>query len=170
MAKMAESKYAFFRERVSLETIRRLAEEGFSDEEIAMRCGLELSLLRQWRKKHLEFDEAIRLGRIESDYSVIRALYKKATGFNVGLKKTYKLKRIDFDPETGKKLREYEELATGIDETFVPADLNAEKFWLRNRQSERWHEQTDKGLGEENCEGGILEIPIADMLDEPQED
>jgi transposase-like protein len=167
---MAESRYERFRERFSLEFVRRLAEEGFSDEEIAMRCGLELTVLRQWRKKHTDFDEAIRLGRSESDYSVIRALYKKATGFNVGLKKTYKLKRIDFDPETGKKLREYEELATGIDETFVPADLSAEKFWLKNRQSERWHEQADKGASDDENESGILEIPVADMLDEPQED
>ena len=166
---MAESKYELFRRRISFELLRRLAEDGFSDDEIAMRCGVDSVQFLQWRKKHKDLDECLTLGRSESDYSVIRALYKKATGFNVGLKKTYKLKRVDFDPETGKKLREYEELATGIDETFVPADLSAEKFWLKNRQSERWQEQIDKG-GDDDSESGILEIPIADMIDEPQEE
>ena len=168
---MPKMKYELWRERYGFEYLRRLAEEGEGDEELAARCGLELSVFRMWKKKHPEFAEAISFGRSESDYSVIKALHKKATGFNVGLKKTYKLKRVEFDPDTGKKVREYEELATGIDETYVPADLNAEKFWLKNRQSEHWSEQSEKVSSEEaEGETGILEIPVADMLDDHRED
>ena len=168
---MPKTKYELWRERYGFEYLRRLAEEGRVDEEIATLCGLELSVFRSWKKKYPEFAEAISFGRSESDYSIIKALYKKATGFNVGLKKTYKLKRIEFDPDTGKKVREYEELATGIDETYVPADLNAEKFWLKNRQSERWSEQSEKvSIEDSENETGILEIPLADMLDDTSED
>lgn len=167
---MPKTKYELWRERYGLEYLRSLAESGEGDEEIAARCGLELSVFRMWKKKHPEFAEAISFGRSESDYAVIKALHKKATGFNVGLKKTYKLKRVEFDPDTGKKVREYEELATGIDETYVPADLNAEKFWLKNRQSERWSEHMEKVSADEvDEETGILEIPVADLLDEPLE-
>lgn len=163
---MSADRYALWLEQFGLELIRRLAEEGFGEEEIAARCGLDLKTFRSWRKKHPEFSDAIELGRAESDLAVIRALYKKATGYNVALKKTYKLKRIDFDPDTGKKLREYEELATGIDESHVPADLRAETFWLKNRQSDRWGEGAEKDESSESeNECGIIELPAADRID-----
>lgn len=161
---MAEAKYRLWIERYGFEHLRRLSEICDDECELAMRCGITLSLFRKWKKKYPEFADAINLGRAESDYAVIKALHKKATGFNVGVKKNYKLKRIDFDPDTGKKIREYEELATGVEETYVPADLNAEKFWLKNRQSDSWLEQGDR-LSQEEADGGIVEIPRADMID-----
>ena len=161
------SKYQKWRERYGEELLRRLAAQGYTDEEIAARCGLELSLFRRWRKKYPEFDNAIRLGSHGSDYAVVEALYKKAVGYNVSLSKTFKLKRVDYDPDTGKKIREYEELATGADETHVPADLRAETFWLRNRQSDRWSEkQEHPTLDGEGT--GIVVIPEADMIDEEE--
>ena len=166
---MAKTKYELWAERYGLEFLRRLSEMCENEEEIALRCGITLSLFRKWKKKYSEFADAINLGRAESDYAVIKALHKKATGFNVGVKKNYKLKRIDFDPDTGKKIREYEELATGVEETYVPADLNAEKFWLKNRQSDAWLEQSEKPVLEESSEAGIVEIPHADMIDPSKE-
>ena len=100
---MEEIKYELWLERYGLEYARRIAEICESEEEIAARLGIGLVFYRKWKRKHPEFAEAISLGMAESDYAVIRALHKKATGFNVGLKKSYKLKRIDFDPDTGKK-------------------------------------------------------------------
>ena len=167
---MAKIKYELWIERHGLEYVRHLAEVCENDEELALRCGINLSLFRKWKKEYPELAEAINLGKAESDYAVIKALHKKATGFNVGIKKNYKLKRIDFDPDTGKKIREYEELATGIEETFVPADLNAEKFWLKNRQSDRWLESAERTNFEEENEGGIIEMPTADKIDPPNKD
>lgn len=161
---MAKNKYEKWLESFGLEYVRRLAEEGCPDEEIAIRSGLSLSELRRWRRKHPDFAEAIELGKSTSDYAVVRALYRKATGYNLSLNKTYKLKRVDYDPDTGKKLREYEELATGVDETYVPGDLRAETFWLKNRQSDRWSDRPDKEDVDGESEGGIVVIPEADML------
>lgn len=161
---MAKNKYAKWLESFGLEYVRRLAEEGCPDEEIAIRSGLSLGEFRRWRKKYPDFAEAIELGKSSSDYAVVRALYRKATGYNLSLNKTYKLKRVDYDPDTGKKLREYEELATGVDETYVPGDLRAETFWLKNRQSDRWSDRPEKEDGDGDSEGGIVVIPEADML------
>ena len=149
-----------------LERLRLLAEEGCSEEIIAERSGITLQTFRKWKKQHPEICDALSLGRRDADFRVISALYKKATGFNVELKKTYKLKRVEFDPDTGKKLCEYEELATGIDETYVPADLSAEKFWLENRQGERWCRVMGEGDGD--SEHGVLVMPEADMIDEAE--
>ena len=147
-----------------LERLRLLAEEGCSEEVIAERSGVSIQTFRKWKKQHPEVSDALALGRRDADFRVISALYKKATGFNVELRTTYKLKRVEFDPDTGKKLCEYEELATGIDETYVPADLSAEKFWLENRQGEKWCRVIGEGDGD--GEHGVLVMPEADMIDE----
>ena len=162
---MAKSKYECWKENCGLESVRRMAEDGLPNEEIAIRIGIDLSLFRRWKKRYPDFNAAIELGRTGSDYAVVEALYKRAIGYNVAINKTYKLKRIDYDPDTGKKLREYEELATGIDESYIPGDLRAETFWLKNRQPERWGERSDKEIGEEG-EGGIVELPVADSIDD----
>lgn len=153
--------------RYGLECIRKLAEDGYSEEEIALRAGLTLSQLKKWSKKYPKFREAIELGRREADFSVVEAVYKKATGYTVSTSKTHKLKRIDYDPETGKKLREYEELAVGVDEDHVAPDLRAGIFWLKNRQPDRWSE---KIVPLETPDGGVVEIPSADMIDSLTDD
>ncbi|MBQ3012088.1 MAG: hypothetical protein IJD74_00940 [Clostridia bacterium] len=162
---MARTKYERWLERCGLERVRRLADEGLSDEEIAIACGIELPTFRLWKRKHSDFAEALGLGKADADYDIVRALYKKATGYNVAVDKTYKLKRVEFDPQTGKKIREYEELATGVDTAHIPADLRAEIFWLKNRQPERWSERSERESDEGEI-GGVVEIPEADSIDE----
>ncbi len=164
---MRNNKYLKWKEASGLESIRRLAEEGLSDEEIGVRSGIGVTLFRRWKKKIPEFAAAVELGRSGADYAVVEALYKKAVGYNVSLSKTYKLKRVDYDPTTGKKLREYEELATGIDENYFPGDLKAETFWLRSRQPERWSEKPVHSQSDGEGEGfGVVELPEADTIDE----
>ena len=163
-------KYSYWRDRFGLEEVRRLAEEGLSDEEIAERAGVEYAIFKVWKRKYQKLYDAIELGRREADLSVVEALYKKATGYSVKTSKTHKLKRIDYDPDTGKKIKEYEELAVGIDEDYVMPDLKAEIFWLKNRQPAKW---TDRELGraeDEVTESGVVEIPSADKIGEYQDD
>ena len=134
------------------------------DEEIAARCGLELSLFRRWKKRIPEFAEALQLGKAESDFNVVKALYNKATGFNVGLKKTYKLKRVEYDPDTGKKAAEREDLKDGFEEVHIPADVRVCAYYLNNRDPGRWQEHPK----EENPEAvGMVEFP---PLAEPEEE
>ncbi len=159
---MAADKFSAWCTKYGLETIRKLAEDGLSDTELAAAVGLTLEELERWRKRLPKFREAIELGRREADFDVIEAVYKKATGYNVSTTKTHKLKHIDYDPTTGKKLREYEELAEGTDIDYVAPDLRAGIFWLKNRQPERWSE---RGAAYESLEGGVVELPNADTID-----
>lgn len=165
---MAKRRYDSFIEEYGLEEVRRLAEDGLSNSEIAERIGVNEKLFRLWQRRHPEFAEAIALGKSAADYEVVRALYKKATGYKVALNKTFKLKKVDYDPDTGKKLREYEEIATGIDEEHHAADLRAGTFWLKNRQPDRWSDRPDKGSAEDEiADGGEVDIPEADRIDDP---
>ena len=159
---MRRTKFEALSREYGLEFIRELAEDGYTDDEIARCAGLTPREFNVWRHRHKKLRDAIELGRREADFSVVEAVYKRATGYNVSTKKTHKLKRVDFDPVTGKKLREYEELATADDEDYIPPDLRASIFWLKNRQPDRWGE---KGLLIEASEGGIVELPRADSID-----
>ena len=143
------------------EELRRLLEEGADEKAIAEIFGIDLLTLQRWKSEHDDFRAVFEIGSPNSDFRVINALYKKATGFNVELKKTYKLKTVEFDPGTGKKVREFEELAVGVDETYVPADLGAEKYWLESRRGSGWS-YGDVGGGS----GGVIMMPEADSLDE----
>ena len=71
-----------------------------------------------------------------ADSKIQNALLKKATGYTVDVAKSYKLRRVEY--EDGKKVCEFEELAQGVDQVHVPADLSAQIFWLKNRMPEKW--------------------------------
>ena len=85
------------------------------------------------------------------------ALYRRARGYKQSVKKTFKVKQVEYDPTTGKKTAEREELKTGIDEVSVPADVRAGIYWLSNRAPERWdtHAAADRSDGE----GGVVMLP-----------
>ena len=128
-------------------------------------CGCRQ--FKKWKSKNKEIGEALKLGRYGADYAVIDALYKKACGYSVTVNKTYKLKRVDYDPDTGKKVREYEELCVGADENYIPADVRATSFWLKNRQSSRWSDKPDMGGAETPSE---VEIAKACKIGEDTEE
>ena len=98
--------------------------------------------------------DAARCQRVED------AIYRRARGYKVALRKTYKVKRVEYDPTTGKKISEREELETGMDEVFVPADVRAGAYWLVNRDPARWKEHpTGDDAGGTDDLGGLVEYP-----------
>ena len=87
-----------------------------------------------------------------------RAVLRRAEGYQIPLKKTYKLKRVSYDPTTGKKIAEEEVLEQGIEEVHVPGDLRAGAYFLNNRAPDRWREHpTD--AEEMPGYGGIVVLP-----------
>lgn len=164
---MRKQKYEAYMEEYGEEYLRRMAEEGYTDSEIANMSGVSYKTFRKWKREHEELERALKLGRFGSDFAVIEALYKKACGYSVTVNKTYKLKRVDYDPDTGKKIREYEELQTGADDNYIPADVRAMSFWLKSRQPSKWSDKPDTSVPEQPS---AVEIPEADTIDEYNEE
>ena len=146
---MATGKYQRWLEPDGLLLLAAWARDGLSNEEIAKKCGINPDTLYVWKKTYPEISEALSRGKEPVDVEVENATHKLALGYTVPVKKTFKLRRVEYDPDTGKKLREYEELATGYDEVHVPANVNAQKFWLGNRKPDVWRDkQKDEDGGE----------------------
>ena len=92
------------------------------------------------------------------------ALFRRACGYEVPLRKIYKVKRTEYDSVTGKKVSEREELETGIEEAHVPADVRVGAYYLNNRDPSRWREHPE-ALSEDL--DGLVDFPDMEELASP---
>ena len=91
-------------------------------------------------------------------HRIERAVLRRAEGYQIPLQKTYKLKRVTYDPETGKKISEEEVLEVGVEEVHVPGDLRAGAYFLNNRAPDRWREHPVE-TEETRATGGVVVLP-----------
>lgn len=128
-----------------LEILQNWVRDGLSEKEIIRRIGIHPATWRKWKKTSPAIAGIARRKPEGADSQIENALLQKASGYTADIAKTYKLKRIEY--ENGKKVREFEELAQGIDQIHVPADLSAQIFWLKNRRPHRWKEKPGADSG-----------------------
>lgn len=156
-----------------LEKIATWAAAGASQNEIADNLHIAHSTFKLYlskgekgEKPYSDLADCFRRACEEPDDNVEAALYKKTQGYNARVAKHYKVKRIEFDPDTGKKVSEREELVEVFDEVHVPADTNAQIFWLTNRRPDRWSNRPEGGAGDDDGTG-VVEIPAVVELPDP---
>jgi len=140
---MAKGKYEYWLTEDGLLLLAAWARDGLTDDQIAEKIGISRSTLYAWKLQYPDFSDSLKKGKEVVDVEVENALFKKTTGYNVELQKTFKVKIVDYDPETGRKIREREELQTGIDEMHVPADTTAQIYWLKNRCPDKWRDKQE---------------------------
>lgn len=138
--------------------IQGWARDGLTDKDIAKNLRIGVSTLREWKGRFEEIREALRIGKDSADRVVENALYKSACGYTIEVKKPVKVKQIDYDPETGRKIRETETWKVVMEEQHYPAQVTAQIFWLKNRKPDQWREKNDVALGPSN---GVLESILA---------
>lgn len=110
---------------------------GFSLSKIADKLGV--SKAHFWQLTQDENKQALKnalaWGEI-SNLNVETALYNKAVGHYIPIKRAIKLKKVYWD-EMGRKC-EKEEIAMVEELQYYPPDFNAQRFWLGNRMSGKW--------------------------------
>lgn len=158
---MAIAKYAEWLEEKNLELLTAWAKEGLDFSQIAKNMGVSESTLREWRKNHPAISAALKHGRAHAIAEVENALHKRALGYTVELKKAIKVKVIDYDPQTQRKIREREEIAIGVDEMHVPADTTAQIFYLTNRKPEAWKRNRPEVISDGEDGTGVIIIEEA---------
>lgn len=151
-----------------LDKIAAWAQAGATAKEIAGKLGVAYSAFRKYLKNADGRYEALAAAYAqaceEPDDHVEAALYKSCVGYNAQIVKHYKLKTVEYDPETGKRLREVEKLVEALDEVHVSANPAAQFFWLANRRPERWKYKPaeDRGKDSDGETGVVLMPEVAD--------
>ena len=156
---MAKSKYETH-VLPNLDKIIKWAKDGATAKEIAANLHIAYSTFRKYLDEGQEGDEryaALSAAFAQAcevpDEQVENALFKSCLGYNAQIVKHYKLKTVEYDPETGKRIREVETLVEARDEVHVAANTAAQMFWLTNRKPETWKYKPEAQDGDED-EGG----------------
>ena len=101
------------------------ARDGLTDEQIAKNIGIATSTFYEWKKKELEFSEALKKGKEVIDFEVENALLKRALGY-------------EYEEET------YENgILTKKVKKHVAPDTTAQIFWLKNRKPNNWKDRVE---------------------------
>lgn len=111
----------------ALDSVKMVAKRGLTDNEICDYFGIPLSLFNKWLKAYPSFRDTLEEGRTEADVRVVEALHKSAVGYHLKHKKT------TIQVKNGRKTRR-----TVITESPVAGSVDAQKFWLTNRDKKHW--------------------------------
>lgn len=137
-----------YKEWISEENLLKLgawARDGLTDKDMANNIGIAQSTFNEWKNKYPELKDTLKKNKEVADIIIENALYKKATGYNVLLKKTFKVKEVIYN-DNGKRLKETEKLVEGYDEMHIPADTTAQIFWLKNRKPDDWRDKREMAV------------------------
>ena len=108
-----------------IDKAKELAQKGMTDKEIAKSLGISESALYRYQQRYVEFRKAINEGKVKPNEEVEAALYKRAIGY------TMQLRRVVIDPFTSKQ-------TVTMQEEHIPPNVTAQIFFLKNRVPEKW--------------------------------
>lgn len=141
--------------------LEQFARSGMNKEQIANIIGISYHTLDKWASKDERVSSALKNAPQDAVAAVESALYRKAMGYNAPVRKGHKVRRVEYDPETGKKLREWDDIVVVEEEVHVPASDVAEIFFLRNRAKYTWSNNPEATVQAETdtAEGGVVMLP-----------
>lgn len=96
---------------------------GHTDDELAKFFEVNADTINEWKHRHIEFSESIKEGKAIADGNVALSLYERACGYECDDVHVAVINNaVVLTP-----LRKY-----------YPPDAASIKFWLNNRQPEKW--------------------------------
>lgn len=107
---------------------KKLSLLGAIDEELADFFEVNQDTIQQWKKKHIEFSEAIKEGKQIANANVAERLYERAMGYE---HKEIKVFQYQGKIITQEVIKHY------------PPDPTAAIFWLKNREKGKWRDKQD---------------------------
>lgn len=152
---MAKGKYKEWLEHEKLVLLEGWARDGLTLDQIAHNIGITIATLHDWKNKYSEISDAIKKGKEVSDFEVESALYRRAIGYEY--EEITQEIRTDADGNKEKHTKKTKK--------FMPPDVTAQIFWLKNRKPQKWR---DKQVIEANAEGQLAQL--IDGLKEPEKD
>lgn len=138
--------------RKGLRRIELWAQAGYSDAELSHLMDVSRKTFYKWLKEHEAIGDSLTRGRAHAADVVEDELFKRTRGQVVKLTKYVKVRQVEYDPMSGRKLREFEELEPVEEEIYVPADVRAQTYFLNCRRPEDWGEKQTLALDARTAE------------------
>ncbi|MBR0081559.1 MAG: helix-turn-helix domain-containing protein [Clostridia bacterium] len=129
-----------------LKLLTAWARQGMTDEAIAKNIGISRSTLSEWKNRYPDISDALNTGAREADAVVENSLFEQTIGKTVTLKRPQKLREKVYD-ESGKLVGETERIEMVDFQEYVPANVTATIFWLKNRLPDLWRDKVSTEIG-----------------------
>jgi transcriptional regulator with XRE-family HTH domain len=124
---IAKGKYEYWLTDDGLLLLGAWARDGLTDEQIARKCGVSRSTIKDWRSRFPAISATLKKGKEIADIKVENALYKRAIG--------YEYTEIKDEYEFGALVK-----STQVSK-LMPPDVTAGIFWLKNRKGKDWRDR-----------------------------
>ena len=138
--------------------IEGLARDGYTNQDIALRLGIDPSVLYNAKRTRPEINAAINRGKQVVDYKVENALLKSALGYKTKETKVTTIMRY------GKVVEEQTET---LEKEVAPNSISCQ-VWLYNRCPDKWKRNRDKVLEDE--EEATIQVTVKRATDESELD
>ena len=138
--------------------IEGLARDGYTNQDIALRLGIDPSVLYNAKRTRPEINAAINRGKQVVDYKVENALLKSALGYKTKETKVTTIMRY------GKVVKEQTET---LEKEVAPNSISCQ-VWLYNRCPDKWKRNRDKVLEDE--EEATIQVTVKRATDESELD
>ncbi len=122
---------------------RKLCLMGYTDKQLGKFFEVAESTINKWKIDHKGFSESLKAGKEIADSEVTASLFERAKGYS--------------HIETKVFNNQGEILTYDVNKIYPPDPISI-KYWLNNRQPERWREKVEE-VGSD-LEGQIQKIQI----------
>lgn len=122
----------------NLDNIAKWTEEGLSKQKISEKLGIGYSTFKRYASSDKALKATIKKSACIRDEAVENALYNRAIGGYVTVTRPVKVKKIEYDPQTNKKLKEWEDIVMVEEQQYIPPDTGANIFWCVNHMGDRY--------------------------------
>jgi hypothetical protein len=126
-------KYSAMYKPEFVEQARKLCQLGARDQDLCDFFEVGDKTINRWKHTYPEFNKALQVGKAPANSMVERSLYQRARGYSY--------------LETKCFLNKQGEIVTTTVTVHVPPDVQAQQFWLRNRDPARWRDVTKHVFG-----------------------
>ena len=184
---MAKAEYKKWLEPDNLTKLRSWARDGLTNEQIAKKIGVKRQTFQRWAKTYSDISDALKKGKevvdAEIEENLISTMKKhtlKTTTYAMVKKdemvlkaertkfmNMYKLDHPDATKNeiliaTAENVDVYERIAQRQVVTEVDPNVSSMIFWLKNREPDKYRDQTFKKLNEAQARKAIAEANISE--------
>jgi hypothetical protein len=111
--------------------------DGATEREIAKKLRISISTWLKLKREFPKIKETLKTSKEEADIQVENAVFKRAVGFEFEetSQEVKVSKNGDAMPTSVKKTKKY-----------IPSDVTAAIFWLKNRQPDKWRDRQERDV------------------------